>query len=337
MEINVINIKMKGKDINVPSMRIDDKTVVAIGRFIKIAAVHDEEWLEGEVVNNPEQFIHELKISKLNADIFSFAQKIPDTQPRYKYHMEWDNVAVIPITTFENWWKKRLPQVTRKSVRRGYKRGIVAKVTEFDDEFVKGIVGIHNNIPMKQGTPFAHYGKEFNIVKRDYGTYLDRSEFLGAYYQSELIGMIKFLHLGKIASIMQIITMDQHYDKRPTNILIAKTVEVCKERGKSHLVYGKYVYGNKTDSSLSEFKRRNGFEQINFPRYYVPLTLKGRIAIMLKLHLGLLGILPSGVISFLRDLRSRYYRIKLLLLNIGKNSQSSRQNDELPDTEDDAN
>jgi len=118
-----------------------------------------------------------------------------------------------------------------------------------------------------------------------------------------------------LASIMQIVSKTTHYDKRPTNVLITKAVEVCKQKCISFLIYGKYVYGNKTDSSLTEFKRRNGFEQINMPRYYIPLTLKGKIAISLNIHLGLLGILPSNVISFLRNLRSKWYNIKMSVRN----------------------
>jgi len=68
------------------------------------AAVHDEEWLEGQVVDNPDYFVKTLKARKLGVDIFAFEQKIPDTKPRYKYHVEYDNVAAIPITTFEDWW-----------------------------------------------------------------------------------------------------------------------------------------------------------------------------------------------------------------------------------------
>lgn len=310
MAVNYTEIYMGGKWIKVPSARIEDKNVVVTGRFIKMAEVHDEVWLEGQVVNDPERFVRDLKASNLKADIFTFSQKIPETQPKYQYHLEWDNVAAIPITTFEEWWEKRLPQVTRKSVRRGAKRGVTAKVSEFNDELISGIIGIHNDTLLRQGVPNADYGKSFNVVKEEYSSYLDKSIFIGAYLESELIGIIKLIHMGPICSIMQIISKTTHYDKRPTNILITKAVEVCQEKGISFLIYGKFVYGNKTDSTLTEFKRRNGFEQIDFPRYYIPLTFKGILAIKMNMHLGLLGILPSGMISFLRDLRSKWYTIK---------------------------
>ena len=79
--------------------------------------------------------------------------------------------------------------------------------------------------------------------------------------------------------------MIKHYDKRPANALIAKAVELCEQQGMSYLMYCNYVY-NDPESSLTEFKRRNGFEQALVPRYYVPLTLKGKIALRLGLHRG---------------------------------------------------
>lgn len=333
METNIAEIKAKGKAIKVPSVTINGQNVVATGKWIKMASVHDEEWLEDQVVNDPDLFITAIKQGKLKADIFTFSQKLPDTQPKYKYHMEWDNVAAIPITSFKDWWENRLSQVTRKSVRRGGKRGVIANVEEFNDDLVQGIVGIHNETLIKQGTPFVHYGKDFDVVKKDYGTYLDRSEFLGAYFKSELIGIIKFVYIGKVASIMQILSKEQHYDKRPMNVLIAKAVEVCEKKGISFLVYGKYVYGKKTDNSLTEFKRRTGFERIHFPRYYIPLTLKGRIAIKLKLHLGLLGILPGNVILLFWRLRSRYYQIKLRRLKTAGKLQGPNQNERMSEVD----
>ena len=44
----------------------------------------------------------------LDADIFTFAQKLPNTVPKHSHYMEWDNLAVIPITTYSDWWDKRV-------------------------------------------------------------------------------------------------------------------------------------------------------------------------------------------------------------------------------------
>src|SRR4029077_1221269 len=219
-----------------------------------------------------------LKESKLKADVFTFAQRPPRIAPKYDYHFEWDNWAAIPTTCFNHWWEK-LPQESRKNVRRAAKRGVVVKVTPFHDDLVNAVHKIYNGIPVRDGRPFWHFGKDVETVRRELATYLDRSEFIGAYWNEELIGFLKMVYVDHVATVFHIISMNEHYDKRPTNALIAKAAEVCEQKAISHLIYTKFVYGNKRRSSLVEFKRRNGFQQVNFPRYHIPLTLSGKLFI----------------------------------------------------------
>ena len=89
--------------------------------------------------------------------------------------------------------------------------------------------------------------------------------------------------MGKLASILNIVRDPNHFDKRPGNVLLAEVVKACVEKKVTYLIYGKYVYGNKTSSSLTEFKRRNGFEMVRFPRYYIPLNIKSRVIVKLRL------------------------------------------------------
>jgi len=307
MSIEPFEVSIKGKPVKVPSLSFGPNRVVVLGKWMKVASIHDEEWLTGQLVEDPNTVIDHLRKGRLTADLFTFTQKIPEVTPRYKLAMEWDNAAAIRTSSFKDWWEG-LPQVSRKNVRRSQKRGVTVRPAEFNDEFVRGLMKIFIQTLIKQGIPFAHHGKDFETVKKEHSGLLDRSEFIGAYSGDELIGFIKLVYMGEIAAILNIVTMDQHYDKRPANALITKAVELCEQRKLTHLLYGKFTYGNKTNSPLTEFKYRNGFEQVNFPRYYVPLTLKGKLFLKLNLHRGLLGILPAGVIAFLLKCRSRFYQ-----------------------------
>ena len=179
------------------------------------------------------------------------------------------------------------------------------RVVPFDDDLVKGIHRIYNETPVRQGKRFWHFGKDLETVRRELATYLDRSIFIGAYWNHELIGFLKMVYVNSVATLFHIISMNAHYDKRPMNALIAKAVEFCEQEGISHFVYGQFVYGNKHQSSLVEFKRRNGFEQLNFPRYYVPLTVKGAAFVRLKLYKGLGGLLPEPVLQRVLRCRAR--------------------------------
>src|SRR3954453_621926 len=91
---------------------------------------------------------------------------------------------------------------------------------------------------------------------------------------------------------------------------MAKAVKLCLEKGSTYLTYGQLNYGNKRHSTLKQFKIRNGFEEVLLPRYYVPLTWKGRIAIRLGFHRGLLGSLPPELIRRALAARAKWYRVK---------------------------
>ena len=289
-------VRLKGKTTLVPSVEIEGRTVIVTGKWLKLAAVREQNIVEGELVRNPDSFAQTLKSSELKADIFTFFQRPPDVAPKFKLHFDWDNYAAIPITTFENWWES-VPQETRKNARRAAKRGVIVKSVPFDDELARGIHRLCNETPVRQGKPFWHYGKDFETVRREHATHLERSEFIGAFLQGELIGIIKMVYVDHVAFIVHILAAIAHHDKRPINALIAGAVEVCVSKGVGYFVYDQYVYGNKTHSSLVELKRRNGFEPIQFPRYFVPLTWKGKLAVNLRLYRGAVGLLPAPVLN----------------------------------------
>jgi Acetyltransferase (GNAT) domain len=310
--VSTIEVSTRGKWTRKPARTIGAYTVVANGRFVRTAAVHDEFWLAREV-EDPASLIAELKGlagKHLKADLFSFSQRLPGTAPKYPYFMEWDNVAGIRVSERDQWWNG-LPQETRKNVRRAVKRGLEVRVVEFNDDLLRGIMALNNESPMRQGRPYAHYGKDLEAVRKDYASFLDRAKFIGAFVGDDLVGLAQVIYMGDTATLLELLTMGSHYDKRPANALITKAVDVCAEDGISFLTYGKFTYGNKgADNSLTKFKRHNGFEEFRLPRYYVPLTLVGRIVLACRLHRGALGILPQRAIESLLNLRGMWYKLR---------------------------
>ena len=303
-------IRVRGKVVFVPSAQVLGRTVITTGRWPRVASPQDERLDEREFPIDQASFIEALKQTDLNADIFTFAQKLPDIVPRHSFYLEWDNLAVIPITTFSDWWERRINATKRNAVRKSAKIGLVVKQTEFHDDLIRGIVKINNETPLRQGKPFWHFNKSFDVVKSENSTYPERSIFLGAYYQDELIGVVRMICAGRIAHIALFLSMTKHHDKRTANAMIAKAVEACAQTGMSHLVYGQYVY-NDDESSLTEFKRENGFEQILVPRYFIPLTRRGEIAMKLELHRGFARRLPKPLLAELLRWRSRWYARRL--------------------------
>jgi hypothetical protein len=311
MDQNYIETSVKGKCIRVPALCLDGRTLVLLGRWMKVASIHDEEWLEREL-DDPKEFIEQLKHKRsrcFSADIFTFTQKMPGTSPKYDLPMEFDSIAVARFGSFKEWWEK-LPQETRKNVRRSRKRGVIVKVKEFDANLIRDIVKVNNDSQIRQNKPNYQYGKNVDQVRKDYSSFIDRSEFICACVEDELIGFLKLVYRGDVASILNLTTMLSQTDKRPANALLAKAVELCEARGISHITYGSLNYGNKRHCTLREFKIRNGFEEVLVPRYYVPLTFRGVLWMKLKLHRGLLGILPESIITMGINVRSKWYSLR---------------------------
>jgi hypothetical protein len=162
---------------------------------------------------------------------------------------------------------------------------------------------------VRQGRPFPHYGKDIDTVGRLSSTFLDSSVFIGAFLGDKLVAFVKLTIDEKRtqAALMNILSLIGHRDKAPTNALIAESVKACVTRAIPYLVYSKFSYGRKQTDTLRDFKQRNGFRQLDIPRYYVPLTRTGRIAFQLGLQHGVRGRVPEPIVSGLRRCRQMWH------------------------------
>jgi len=250
-------LSRRGVQVNVPSEQIDGRGIVVTGRMIRLALFKDEEWLEGELMPDPDEFIGKLRSQEnLKADIFTFSQKLEDPVPRFSFYYEWDSIAAVPTLSYSDWWTNRVSTDLRKDVKRAAKRGVVVQQVSFNDDFVRGIKDIYDETPVRQGRPFWHYHKEFKAVNLENATYLERSDFLGAFCGEELIGFLKIVYVDQIARLMQILCKDTHRDKRPMNALIAKAVELCAANGCSSVRLGSGLRVIAARSAASSWRYR---------------------------------------------------------------------------------
>jgi hypothetical protein len=293
-----------------PFIKICGKDVQVQGRLIRIACLDGEKFT---FPDDPEAVLDGLRKSATRIDLFTFLQRLPDTSPKYAYSMEWDNLAVLSVSTFDHWWTRQIRSLARNRARQAEKKGVVLREVPFDDALVEGIWEVYNECPIRQGKPFIHYGKDLAAVREHAGTFLDRSIFIGAFLDGSMIGFIKLVldETRTYACIIHIVSMMQHRDKAPTNALVAQAVRSCAERGLSSLVYENFTYGRKQGDSLSHFKEVNGFRRIDLPRYFVPLTTAGGIALRLGLHHRFIDHFPEPILARLRELRTAWYTRKL--------------------------
>ncbi|HXY55765.1 MAG TPA: GNAT family N-acetyltransferase [Nitrospirota bacterium] len=305
-------ISIKGIQAKVPAIRVGESIVIVKGKFLKIARIFDEYWIERRRLPKPEIVLNELQKTDLKPDLFAFSQRVPDIEPHYSFQLVYDNLAVIQLKSYHHWLNNQTSASVKRNIKASEKRGIVVRVSQFDDTYVRGIMSIYNETPVRQGRRFWHYGKNFTQVQEENATYSERSTFLAAYYKDEMIGYAKIVWDEQTAAIMQIMSRMQFYNMRPNNALLAEAVRQCTSRGIPYLLYEKFVYGNKTNSTLTEFKRSNGFVRMNIPRYYIPLTWKGAIALSMGFHIEFKERIPEWIMSPLRDFRTKWNERKTL-------------------------
>ncbi len=290
----------KGRPRELSSIRAGGNILVIRGRLLKTASLKDE-WYEG--FQDPDRTISELQSLENRPDLLTFWQRLPDTEPMYPYYRETEQVAAVRIKSFDDWWNNQLKSETRKKARRAEKRGVEIKVEPLSDAFVRGVVEVFAETPVRRGKPFWHYKKDFETVKQGLMRDLDRSDFIGAYFEGSMIGFVKLVYAeGRFANPGLIITMIRYQNKYITSALIAKCIELCDQRGIPYMTYTTWRRG-----SHAAFLRRHGFHPIGVPRYWYPLTLKGKVGLSLGAHRRLRKRLPERLMLFLLKARQRYY------------------------------
>jgi len=297
-------VSLKGRPTMVPSIALCGVHLLFEGRFIVSAHIFDEYWLERRLLPPPTTLIDALRRLADRPDLFVFEQRIPDDQPLYDHFYEWNNYAVLKLTTYDEWFQKQIPSSTRRAVRESGNRGLVVTPTRYDDDYVRGIVSIYNETPIRAGRRFWHFGKTFDAVKRENGTYTERSTYLAAHCRGEIVGYLKMVMDGDTAAIMQVLSKTSCGAYRPNNALIAEAVRICCDRHVRYLLYENFEYGKKREDSLTRFKSGNGFIRMNVPRYYVPLTSIGTVALRMGLHKALSTHVPEPIAARLRRVRA---------------------------------
>ena len=288
-------------------IQLDKQTIRVRGTLLRTARLDGEGYL---FFDNPEQIIGDLRFRSERIDLLTFVPPIAKAGQMLSYPMEWDNLAAIKVTTFDDWWNHQIGFKARNKAKQAEKKGVTIHNAVFDEELARGIWEIYNETPIRQGRKFPHFGKDFATVYKESATLRENSNFIGAYFENKLIGFIRIVvsEDGSQAGLLNIVSKIEHRDKSPTNALVARAVRFCSERGISHLTYSKFNYGKRKWDTLMEFKERNAFQRVDIPRYYVPLTPMGKIAFRLGMHKKLLDRIPEPIIVKFRDMRAAFYK-----------------------------
>src|SRR5258708_1864201 len=138
------------------------------GQVLRVARPELEKY---ELLDNPQAVIEDLRLSGVRIDLFTFLRIQCDNPPNYPYTAEPENMAVLPVSTFDHWWTKQIRSEARNRARQAEKKGVTVREVSFDDAFVQGIWAIYNETQIRQGKRNVHYGKDRETVRREAATF----------------------------------------------------------------------------------------------------------------------------------------------------------------------
>src|SRR5262245_40425215 len=121
-------------------MRACDKELRVEGRLVRVARLAADGY---EFVDDPAAMLAGLRQCGARIDLFTFVPGLPDTSTKHAYHVEWDNVAAVAISSFDHWWERQVDFRVRNHVRRSQKQGVTVRPVPFDDTLVRGISAIY--------------------------------------------------------------------------------------------------------------------------------------------------------------------------------------------------
>jgi hypothetical protein len=255
----------------------EDVNMLIVGRrLFYYHAQYSIEYIED--TDPTKDLLHNLQ--KRNVDLFTFVHRsFMMPVPKYSFPHEDEPIALLKIRSFENWWGSQIRTEERNRIRKAEKKGVWVKTAEINENFIKSAQKIYNETPIRQGRRYVGYGLSLSDVREKFRN-LQRSEVLGAYFNNELIGLLWMVYGDRVARIRSFLSLIKHRDKAPNNALMAQGVRRCCEKGFRFIVYEKMGYLPGLDS----FKTHNGFKECVIPRYYIPLSKKGILAIKLRIH-----------------------------------------------------
>src|SRR5689334_18029501 len=113
-----------------PGVNVCDRDIIISGRLIRIGCLDGEKYT---FPDDPEAMIKGLRDCGARIDLFTFLQRVSETFPKYGYPMEWDNLAVLPVSTFDHWWTQQIRSFPRNRARQAEKKGVVLREVPADE------------------------------------------------------------------------------------------------------------------------------------------------------------------------------------------------------------
>src|SRR5262245_16519760 len=114
---------IKGKPAQIECIQIAGQTY-SITRGPLTVVGPEDDWYDD--VRDPAAVIDFLRDAPgFRPDIFTFWQRLPDLEPKYPFHLEWEHIAVLPVRSYDDWFNHQIKSRVRTTIRKAEKEGLV--------------------------------------------------------------------------------------------------------------------------------------------------------------------------------------------------------------------
>src|SRR5215470_5431125 len=95
-----------GRPAQIECFALHGQTLTGSGSLLKVVSLEDE-WYDD--VSDPVAIVDALRRRDApQADLFTFWQRVPDLEQKYPFYSEQEDLAVLPIDSFDHWWKAQI-------------------------------------------------------------------------------------------------------------------------------------------------------------------------------------------------------------------------------------
>jgi len=85
-----------------------------------------------------------------------------------RVHARVDNVAALRVSSFAHWSREQVHPSVRTKLRKAEKLGLTVDLERFDEKFVGEISDIFNEVSVRQGRPYEHFGKSVAQIESEW-------------------------------------------------------------------------------------------------------------------------------------------------------------------------
>jgi len=215
------------------------------------------------------------------ADLFVWSDRTflgeasPDLQGNFFTKETVESIALLKLSTYDDWWNQSERHKVRNTVRKAGKAGV--QVRQLDLRQLNGIIDglyeIYHDTPIRQGRRYIGYLVTKPQLRTRFRN-LQNSIVIGAFLDEKIVGFVHVILGDRGASVRSLVSIERYMGVGVNNAILASAIETLCERGFQYFTYARMGY----QRNLDMFKLSNGFRRFPLTTHFLALSSRGMLA-----------------------------------------------------------